>query len=68
MPESRLRNEAHLMKRILLSSVIFFAINHSLGARTDAFGCTAMVCTASSAVPLQSVAASAAPVSQALSG
>jgi len=56
------------MKRILLSFVIFFAINHSLGARADTYGCTVMLCTASGAVPWQSVPACVPPVSQALSG
>jgi hypothetical protein len=39
-----------------------------LGARADTFGCTVMLCTASGAVPLQSVPACALPVSQALAG
>lgn len=56
------------MKRILLSSVIFLAINSSLGARADTYGCTVMLCTASGAVPWQSAPACAPSVSRALSG
>lgn len=56
------------MKRIFLSAAMFVVINHSLGARADTYGCTVMLCTASGAVPWQSVPACVPPVSQAQVG
>ncbi len=57
-----------IVKQIFLLALIFFAVNVSQGARADTYGCTVMLCTASGAVPWQSVPACVPPVSQALAG
>ena len=56
------------VKGIFFSALIFSAVTISQVAHADTYGCTVMLCTASGAVPWQSVPACVPPVSEALAG
>ena len=56
------------VKKISFPVLIFSVVTISQGARADTYGCTVMLCTASGAVPWQSVSACVPPVSEALAG